>query len=268
MKSGHFTNHWSFFGKLILRDQKAALCDTKAQMKREASAFLSIKGCFGAILLLVMMSHTQAPDGGRKRVFRAHTPIYIRSRWLSRSQAGQASRERDEFVKKAEMVTRITDIKAMIQNEIQWQRKKESERVQKIHHKHKHTGLLLLHQTVVVVAAAAAAVVHWILFHVITHPADGCSRLSLRQRRGSAWPKSLGRQLFVRRGNMTRKRKNSPHMCTPCGCAQFDDSNVNLRPRKSKPYPFCNFRHSTKSYSLISRILGLRKKWLILKTYP
>jgi hypothetical protein len=37
------------------------------------------------------------------------------------AEPGQAKeRERDEFSKKAEMVTRITDIKAMIQNEIQW----------------------------------------------------------------------------------------------------------------------------------------------------
>jgi cation transport ATPase len=143
------------------------------------------------------------------------------------------------------MVTRITDIKAMIQNEIQWQRKKESERrVQKIHHKHKHTHThtgLLLHQTVAVVV-----VVHWILFHVITHPGRWMLSLALAlsASAGFAWPKSVRRRLFVRRGNMTRKRKNSPHTRVHPVVARNLTTLQSQFAAEKPVYHFINFRIS------------------------
>lgn len=136
------------------------------------------------------------------------------------------------------MVTRITDIKAMIQNEIQWQRKKESERVQKIHHKHEqqahiHTQGCVLHQTVVVAGGGGGALDTFSCDNP-PRPMDALLSLSLALRQPRLCVAKITQAFVIcaKRKYDEKEEKQPAHMCTPCGCAQFDDSaNVNLRPR-------------------------------------
>jgi hypothetical protein len=103
---------------------------------------------------------------------------------------------------------------------------------------------LLLHQTVVVVAGGGCALDTFSCYD----PPRPMDALSLRQRRLCVAKISQASVICAKRKYDEKEEKQPAHTCTPCGCAQFDDSAKSICGRETRLHHFINFRRRTKPF--------------------